>query len=228
MLIATGPSVKHIPDSVLSRQDLDYIGVNGAISLTQINFKYYIIVDHNFTNNRFDLVFKVLSNKSCTLFTTPRCLDLILRKVHTDQILCNIRVIEPITEGEVERFLGPRYHIDSEQDHFFQHNNKGFSKHIDNAVFDYFTVAYIALQITYALAYIDIYIAGVDMNNFNQPRFYENSDNKQPTMLDYYLKDTLQAFDTAALFLKQEGINVYNLSLESAIQSFEKLDPNKF
>jgi hypothetical protein len=61
------------------------------------------------------------------------------------------------------------------------------------------------------------------MNNFSQPRFYENKENKQPTMLNQYLDVTLPAFhDAAARFLKSQQINVYNLSQNSAVKAFEK------
>lgn len=226
MLIATGPSINEIPNEVLCKNDIDYLGVNGAIALNNVFFKYYVIIDHNFTNKRFDLVFKVLQT-NCVFFTTPRCLDIILRKIIPEQIRCQIKVIEPITEGEVERFLGIRENVDLNKLHYFIMDNRGFSKHIHNAVFDYFTVAYVALQIIYSLDAKEIYLAGLDMNNFNQPRFYESDQNKQPTMLDRYLTDLLPAFHTAAQFLKDDKIQVYNLSPNSAITAFEKIPPQK-
>lgn len=227
MLVATGPSIHNIPREMLCREDIDYLGVNGAISLDHVNFKYYVIIDHNFTTKRFDLVTKVLQ-RDCIFFTTPRCLDLILRQVKPEQIQCQLKVIEPITEGEIERFLGIRERVDLSKPDYFVMNNQGFSMHIQDAVFDYFTVAYVALQIIYSLNAKEIYLAGLDMNNFNQPRFYENSENKQPTMLDQYLKDLLPAFDIGNIFLKSQEIKVYNLSPLSAVNSFEKIDPKQF
>ncbi|MFW1849553.1 lipopolysaccharide biosynthesis protein [Acinetobacter guillouiae] len=224
MLIATGPSIQKYPADVFQKQDIDYIGVNGSISLDNVQFKYYVIIDHNFTQNRFDLVLKVLQSQ-CTFFTTPRCLDIIFRKIHPDQIKCQIKVIETITEGKVERFLGPRITINPHQNYFYLEGNKGFSQHIHDSIFDYFTVPYVALQIVYALSYQEIYLAGLDMNNFNQPRFYEKSTNKQPTMLNQYLTEIFPAFEAASHFLNKQNIKVYNLSLKSAIESFEKLDP---
>lgn len=225
MLIATGPSLKDYPPSTFNQHDIDYVGINGAISFSNIDFKYYVIIDFNFTQNRFDLVLKVLQSQ-CTFFTTPRCLDIILRKIKPEQIQCQIKVIETITEEvEVERFLGPRVAINTQQDHFYLKDDKGFSKNLDDAIFDYFTVAYVALQIIYSLSYQEVYLAGLDMNNFNQPRFYENINDKQPTMLDQYLTEIFPAFDTAAIFLKQQDIKVYNLSSQSAIKSFTSLDP---
>ena len=224
MLVATGPSVQKCPEDVFKRQDIDYIGINGSISLDYVHFKYYVIIDFNFTKNRFDLVLKVLQSQ-CTFFTTHRCLDIILRRINPDQIKCQIKIIETITEGIVERFLGPRIAIDPHQDYFYLEGGKGFSLHIRDSIFDYFTVSYVALQIIYSLSYEEIYLAGLDMNNFNQPRFYEKSNNKQPTMLDQYLTEIFPAFEAASHFLNKQNIKVYNLSLKSAIESFEKLDP---
>ncbi len=68
MLIATGPSVHQLETSYLQRSDIDYIGVNGAIALSGVKFKYYVIIDHNLTNNRFDLIENVLKTSFCTLF----------------------------------------------------------------------------------------------------------------------------------------------------------------
>lgn len=230
MLVTTGPSVKSIPTAAFTRTDVDYMGVNGAISLAHTDFKYYVIIDHNFTENRFDLVQKALQ-RCQVFFTTPRCLDLILRKLDPSEIPCKIRVIEPITDGKIERFMGPRVDANVNYEHFYFDlvQSKGFAKHIHNAVFDYFTVAYVALQIIHQLEYSNIYLAGLDMNNFNQPRFYEQSGNKQPTMLDYYLQDEiLPAFETAACFLKQQNVQVHNFSFESAVNAFTKLDPAHF
>ncbi|MFW2095268.1 MULTISPECIES: lipopolysaccharide biosynthesis protein [unclassified Acinetobacter] len=224
MLVATGPSVQKCPEDVFKRQDIDYIGINGSISLDYVQFKYYVIIDFNFTKNRFDLVLKVLQSQ-CTFFTTHRCLDIILRRINPDQIKCQIKVIETITDGVTERFLGPRLTINPHQDYFYLEDGKGFSLHIRDSIFDYFTVSYVALQIIYSLSYEEIYLAGLDMNNFNQPRFYEKSGNKQPTMLDQYLTEIFPAFEAASHYLNKQNIKVYNLSLKSAIESFEKLDP---
>lgn len=158
-------------------------------------------------------------------FTTHRCLDIILRKINPEQIKCQIKIVETITNGMVERFLGPRITINPHQDYFYLEGEKGFSNHIHDSVFDYFTVSYVALQIVYSLSYEEIYLAGLDMNNFNQPRFYEKSTNKQPTMLDQYLTEIFPAFEVASHYLNKQNIKVYNLSLKSAIESFDKLDP---
>lgn len=225
MLIATGPSVRKLEKAMFQHPDIDYVGVNGSISLDGVDFRYYVIIDYNFTRKRFDLVQKVLKTQ-CTLFTVPRCLDFILRKVPPSEIRCHVKVIELIYEGEIERFFGARVQVDDTRDYFYRRRSFGFSAHVFDAVFDYFTVTYVALQIAYALHYRKIYIAGLDMNDFSKPRFYENAENKQSTMLDHYSSFIFPAFDAAAEFLRKKNVQVYNLSPESAVESFEKMAPS--
>jgi hypothetical protein len=44
-------------------------------------------------------------------------------------------------------------------------------------------------------------------------------------MLDQYLTEIFPAFEVASHYLNKQNIKVYNLSLKSAIESFDKLDP---
>ena len=225
MLIATGPSIKTLDQEIFKKIDIDYIGVNGAISLNEIKFSRYIIIDHNFIERRFDLVQKVLDT-DCIFFTTPRCLDAILRKVDFKNIACQIKTIETIKDNIVEVFLNKEMRIETNKEYFFFRNNLGFSENIFSGVFDYFTVAYVSLQIINNLGYEQVYIAGLDMNNFNKPRFYENIEDKQSTLLDIHTHDVLNAFNTAALFFKEKEVCVFNLSKHSAVDAFEKIDCN--
>jgi len=225
MLVATGPSIRNVNRECFHRSDIDYVGVNGSISLEDVDFSYYVIIDYNFTRNRFDLVEKVLGTR-CTLFTIPRCLDLVLRRVEYSRIRCRIKVVELVCEGQIERFFGPKEQVDISKDHFYEYRSFWFSTHIHDAVFDYFTVTYVALQVVCALKYKKIYIAGLDMNNFSQPRFYEGTDNKQSTMLDQYSTVILPAFDAAAMYFQTNNIQAFNLSAASAVQSFEKIAPH--
>ncbi|AZN68181.1 MULTISPECIES: LPS biosynthesis protein [Acinetobacter] len=224
VLVATGPSVKDIDQRFLTNPDYDYIGVNGAISLDHIHFKYYVIIDFNFTTKRFDLILKVLDS-DCIFFTTPRCLDIILKRIDPSQIKCEIKIIETIFQDKtVEPFMGKKHKLDLEKPYFHLYGEFGFSTNIFNAVFDYLTVPYVALQVAYAIGFKEIYIAGLDMNNFSQPRFYESIENKQPTMLDQYLHLIFPAFDAAAEFFIEHQVQVYNLSPTSAIESFKKIN----
>lgn len=222
MLIATGPSIQQLPKDIFQRSDIDYIGVNGAIALEGLHFNTYIIIDHNFVECRFDLVQKVLKS-DCTFYTTPRCLDMILRRVKFQDICCKFKTIETITRDIVEVFLDRATPVDKNNPNFYVRNNFGFSRDVFSGTFDYFTVAYVALQVIYSLHYQEIYIAGLDMSDFSKPRFYETADNKQPTLLDTHMATVLEAFDLAAALFQEDQIKVFNLSPNSAIQSFNKV-----
>lgn len=223
MLIATGPSVQAMPPHAFTSTEIDYIGVNGAIAREGIVFKHYIIIDHNFIMNRFDLVLLLLKT-NCTFFTTIRCMDEILRRIDADEIDCKVYIIEIIMKAKNERLLQKIELINSASPNYHFKDNIGFSLNINDAVFDYYTVAYAALQVIYALNYENVYIAGLDMTHFNQPRFYENSQNKQPTGLDQNLDAILPAFNTACCVFADSNRNVYNLSKDSLIESFPKID----
>lgn len=222
MLIATGPSIKKIPKQLFKHEQLDYIGVNGAIALSEVTFQHYVIIDHDFVQNRFDLVERVLDT-ACNFFTTARCLDYILRKVKIEQIRCQFKIIEITSHGKNELFMGNTVLVDEKVKSPYFYNGYGFSTQMYDTVFDYYTVAYTALQIMSGLNYQYIYIAGLDMNNFNLPRFYETLDAKQPTLLNQHTQSILAAFETAAYFFKIQNVSVYNLSPYSLIESFEKL-----
>ena len=222
MLIATGPSIKKIPDKFFKYEKLDYIGVNGAIALNEVTFQHYVIIDHDFVQNRFDLVERVLDT-ACNFFTTARCLDYILRKVKIEQIRCQFKIIEITSNCKNELFMGNTIHVDEKVKSNDFYNGFGFSTHMYDTVFDYYTVAYTALQIMSGLNYQHIYIAGVDMNNFDLPRFYETLDAKQPTLLNQHTQSIIAAFETAAYFFESQKVSVYNLSPHSLIKSFNKL-----
>ena len=222
MLIASGPSIKNLPKTFFTSEKIDYMGVNGSISLDYVKFKYYVIIDHTFIMNKFDLVEKILS-LNLTLFTNPRCLDLILRRKKIESIQCKIRIIEMINnKKQKENFMKELKNIDVNSNNFYIKNGFGFSKNSSYAIFDYFTVAYSALQIIYSLNYKNIYLAGIDLNNFSEPRFYENKNNIQKSYLYVNSHLVLQAFDVAAQLLEKEKIKVINLSQDSALECFEK------
>lgn len=228
IIVATGPSVKTLDSALFQKNEYDYIGLNGAISLKNTPFKYYIIIDHNFIENKFDLVLIIINNPQCTFFTTARCLELILRQYDANQIQCTLKIIEIITENKIEHFMGIKTTLTEHLPHAYVENDIGFSTKIFDAIYDYYTVAYVALQIAYALNYKHILIAGLDMNNFNQPRFYESSENKQPTRLEQDFVKISNAFHTAATFLDKQHVQVINLSAQSAVQAFIKLDSQNF
>jgi len=74
-----------------------------------------------------------------------------------------------------------------------------------------------------------VIIAGLDMNNFQQPRFYENENDKSPSGLEQQFSCLIEpAFRLASHVLKNRSIKILNLSLNSALDSgiFEKVKPH--
>ena len=66
------------------------------------------------------------------------------------------------------------------------------------------------------------------MSNFNQPRFYETVENKQPTRLEQDFQEILLAFNSSSNFFKKNKIQVINLCTTSSIHAFEKCDFQQF
>ena len=221
MLVGTGPSSKQITSKHINDQQIDFIGMNGSIALANVTFKYYVIIDHDFVQQRFDLVQRVLKS-NCDFFTTARCLDEILRKTSIEEIYCKINVIEVFSSGKNERFMGKSIKQNINNSEYFFDQNFAFSLNYRDAVFDYYTVAYTALQIAFGLGYKTIYMLGIDLTHLNAPRFYETDDTKQPTLLNHHLDSILTAFNTASLLFRQKEIQVYNLSKSSLIECFPK------
>jgi Kdo-III transferase WaaZ len=100
------------------------------------------------------------------------------------------------------------------------HPNIAFSRDIRQGVVDAGTVMYWALQVLYFMGFSRIYITGLDMNNFSQPRFYENPETMLPSFLDDKVHDVvIPALDLAAQIFANKEIDVINLSPKSAIPS---------
>jgi hypothetical protein len=90
---------------------------------------------------------------------------------------------------------------------------------------------YWAFQIIAFLGFKQLFIAGLDMNNFNLPRFYETHENKLPTFLPEKVDDLIiPAFSHAGERMKMRKMVIRNFSLNSAIDTgiFEKVDSNDF
>lgn len=87
-----------------------------------------------------------------------------------------------------------------------------------HGVVDAGTVMYWALQVLYFLGFKKIYIAGLDLNNFNQPRFYENFNTMLPSFLEDKIKNIVfPAMELASHVFKKDNITVINLSPQSAL-----------
>ena len=220
VIFATGPSVKEISSDFFDSNKFDFIGVNGANEVNIQNlFKYYTIIDPRFIKNRFDIVKDILSDIKVNLFITPQCLFEVLIKISIDEIKCSLFIIENV----LLKTYQPKSNLqDINKEWLVKSKNVAFSTHLEEGFFDGGTVAYTALQIALYLDYKEIYFVGLDMNNFDVPRFYEASNNVQISYLLCDYERIINSFELAAKLAKQNKVNIYNLSRNSAINSFEK------
>ena len=221
IIMATGPSVGSI-DQRFFDDRFDYIGVNGAIAMTSIPYSWYAIIDRDFFIQRSDFVRDIVSRDGLVLFCTCATLESILSVVAKSDIRCKFHIFESAV-GLIYKFLQATVSFKPDDERFHWHNGIGFSDDIHQALFDYGTVAYTALQIGCALGYEKIYIAGLDMNNFHAPRFYETEHNKLGTRLDKDFDGIIQSFIAARVYCDEHNIKVINLSPDSAVDAFPKM-----
>lgn len=231
LLTATGPSINNIDFSLIP--DLPAAGVNGAWHLSKkLDFKIYVIVDMIFIDNQYELLKKIIADRSIILFTTMHGIVRLANKFSPGNILCRVALIEDkcfaiyqpaINRDEVYNKL----HTQKDIDFSSENKNIAFSHDIRTGIFDAGTVAYWSLQILAFLGFKKIYIAGLDMTNFSSPRFYETKNSMLPSFLENKLQDIIiPAFKLASDSLKKINIEVINLSTESAIPAhiFLKMD----
>ena len=110
-------------------------------------------------------------------------------------------------------------------------HNVGFTRDMYRGYVSGGTVVYFALQIAAALGYKRVFLAGVDMKNFDAPRFYENEHNRLETRLHHEFDHTIRpSFALAAEVFRELGIEGYNLCLDSGLDDaiFPRIDLTQF
>lgn len=231
LLIASGPSVNETDFTPL--QHIPAMGVNGAWFMhDKIHFKFFVIVDMTFIDQRLSMVKEMVSDPEMLFFTTVRGVVKIIDNLGYPAIRCQIAIIEDagfknflpsvLSEEIHQHYQNEKSVSFSESDH-----NIAFFEDIRKGVFDAGTVAFWALQIIHFMGFSRVIIAGLDMNNFQQPRFYENEGDKAPCDLEQKFSSLIEpAFRHASCLLKKRSVEVLNLSLNSALDSciFKKVN----
>ncbi|UVK77357.1 MAG: hypothetical protein CMIDDMOC_00882 [Sodalis sp. Fle] len=222
LITATGPSINQMDFSHMPKMTV--FGLNGAYVLKdQLIFQLYIIVDMNFIECRPHILKAIISDPGLTLFTTLHGIARIIDRFTLLTVRCRLALIEDacyrifqpkVPSNEVARRFSQDPHI-----HFSSYNaDIAFTTDICGGVFDAGTVVYWALQILLFLGFKRLYIAGLDLNDFNQPRFYETEQDKLPSFLvKHFEKLIIPAFTLASCVLRKQGVEVKNLSLNSAL-----------
>ncbi|MHA7849145.1 sugar glycosyltransferase [Serratia sp. D1N4] len=233
LLTATGPSVKNL--CLEKFPAMPAMGVNGAYFLhDSVDFKFYVIVDMGFIDQKPEIIRNIIDDKRLTLFTTVHGVAKIIDRFSLQQVHCRFAVIEDATF----KIYQPMITNDSlwlayrdNRNVVFAADRKdiAFNHDIRSGIFDAGTVVYWALQILTFLGFNRLYIIGLDMNNFHQPRFYEAAENKLPTALgDKVAGLVMPSFRHASHLMKAKNITIKNLSITSAISNdiFDKVTPD--
>ncbi|RPE00994.1 sugar glycosyltransferase [Candidatus Pantoea deserta] len=232
-IVATGPSVKTLDKQKLSQ--FTSLGVNGAYHLRdRIKFDYYVIVDRDFVADRQEIVRQIVQDRDLLLFITVQCLHDIFCALGSDAVKCRLAIVEDIRHKVFQPLVKPADYARKSQQLSglvvdAENSEIGYCRDIRQGVVDAGTVAYWALQIAHYLGAPTILIAGVDMNNFSSPRFYENAADVMPSLLETcFLSLIKPSFSHASRIMKEENIVVYNLSPDSALEShiFKKVSLN--
>ncbi|WP_052409395.1 hypothetical protein [Paraburkholderia oxyphila] len=222
-LIATGPSVNLIDYRALHLPRV--LGVNGAIALTErqgVRFDYYCIVDTGFVRSRPDLVERVV-REPLTLFATPLVLWHIAERIGLERVRCRVFLVDDMlfpAGHRAPRMAELRATYDARALALFEAPQPlGFSLDLRHGVFDGRTVAYTGLQVLASLGFRRLYLHGVDLAAAKRtPRFYEDASNMQPSYLDENFRDFIEpSFRHASALLGRRGVDVRNLSMESAL-----------
>lgn len=234
LLTATGPSVKNL--HLEKFPAMPAMGVNGAYYLhDQVDFRFYVIVDMGFIDKKAEIIGDIITDSRLTLFTTVHGVAKIIDRFSLEKVKCRLAVIEDaafkIYQARiVNKELWAAYHDNNNVAFAADRQDIAFSHDIRNGVFDAGTVAYWALQILTFLGFEQVYIIGLDMNNFHQPRFYEAAENKLPTELEDKITSLIMpSLSHASKMMKAKNIMVKNLSVASAVSNdiFDKINPDE-
>jgi len=232
-IILSGPSVNEIDYEKLHLPVL--MGVNGAIALCKnspLNFTHYVITDRYFARDRSQLVEEIVS-RDLILFASVYTLKSIAHYVDIREIKCKIVVIEEVDRPPYLPCPSVQQLQKKAREHpdftiFDVDRCFGFSLNPALGLFSACTVAYVALQLMAWFGMENIYFHGLDMNNLNLiPRFYETKENMLRTRLHEHFPNIIRpCFKYASEHLRNKGINVYNLSINSALDEdvFPKVD----
>ena len=234
-MTATGPSVNSICFGDIP--EMPALGVNGAYYLSsKVSFRFYVIVDMGFIDQRPDIIEEIILATGLILFTTVHGVAKIIDRFTLAGVKCQFAVIEDAAFKIYSPKINPlalwdHYRHDGDVHFSSVCKSIAFSHDIRHGIFDAGTVVYWAFQILSFLGFKQLFIAGLDMNNFDLPRFYETPENQLPTFLPEKVEDMIiPAFSHAGERMKINNIAIKNFSLSSAIDSsiFEKVDCHVF
>ncbi|HLR78468.1 MAG TPA: hypothetical protein VK062_05385, partial [Burkholderiaceae bacterium] len=225
-IVLSGPSVAEIDYARLPR--LQAMGVNGSILLqdrADIDFPFYCLIDRTFVRNRPDVVDRIVSEQGRVLFVTPDVVRYICDYVPLDRIRCRICLIEDIAEAAYKPACSPAS-LKALQAAgrdilvFDEQVPLGFSFDPCVGWFDADTVAYVALQVAVWGGARRVYFHGLDIKGAaSAPRFYHEGNRPLGSRLEQNFDRLIEpSFRQAVAHLRDRGVDVYNLSPDSALR----------
>lgn len=225
VIVASGPSIKDVDLSLLLQAD--WMAVNGSVNLLadypHKALEFYAVIDQGFVQDRIHIIAEVLAQPQVIFFTNLFCLRKIYELIGQKNVLARVVIFEDrqkavylpkvdfagmaaVAEDSAAKLVWRKEH------------NVGFTMDMYRGYVSGGTVVYFALQIAAALGYKRVFLAGVDMKNFDAPRFYENEHNRLETRLHQEFEQTIYpSFALAAEIFQDLGIQGYNLCLDSGL-----------
>lgn len=225
LILASGPSINHTNLSELG--EMHWCAVNGAVNVlpryADKPLHYYVVVDQGFVTDRIEMIAEVLTNPDVVVFTNVFCMHLIVDLLAFESIKAQLVLLDdrqlPVYGCKM---TAEQMRLQSKQAdtalNWHEKLDVGFSLDLKRGYISGGTVVYIALQIACYLGYQKVYLAGVDMKNFQQPRFYETAATRLETKLDLEFETFVYpSFVLAADIYRQNNIEGYNLCLDSGL-----------
>lgn len=234
VIIASGPSIQKVDLGLL--KNADWMAVNGAVNILDRYpaqaLNYYVVIDQGFAQDQIGIIASVVSNPNVTFVTNLFCLNKVYELLGRAAVKAKLVLFEdrqkPVYLPRVDfDTMGQRGQNEAEKLVWQADKQVGFSLDLYRGYVSGGTVVYLSLQLAAAMGYKRVYLAGVDMTRFNEPRFYENQQNRLGTRLDVEFEKTIYpSFYLAAQIFQQLGMQGYNLCLDSGLDDaiFPRID----
>ena len=103
----------------------------------------------------------------------------------------------------------------------------GFSFDIDEGIYTGYTISFFALQLAIYMGFKKIFFLGLDLNNVPGQTHFFGYDHHSSNHNDTEFPKMLDSFRKAQKYLKNHDVEVYNCSLNSALDAFPKISFEK-
>jgi len=105
--------------------------------------------------------------------------------------------------------------------------SEGFSQDLTKGIYSGYTVSYFALQLSLWMGFKNIFFLGLDLKNtLNETHFF-GYDHRSGNHDQTEFPKMIRSFESVATLIKEKSIKVYNCSLESSLDCFEKMSFEK-